>query len=65
MWTSRIDRYVAIEHPGGEGVAVEYFELALERFLVCLAQPSPHFDLLPYSVFLLIIPTQQSIQETV
>jgi hypothetical protein len=26
---------LAIEHPGGEGVAVELFEFGLDRFVVC------------------------------
>jgi hypothetical protein len=28
------NRNIAVEHPGGEGVAVELFELGLDRFVV-------------------------------
>jgi len=29
-----LNNYIAVEHPGGEGVACELFELGLESFVV-------------------------------
>ena len=34
-----LSNYIAVEHPGGEGVACELFELGLESFVVRTLKP--------------------------